>query len=498
MKLLEYIAPTIAARRAEARLRCISAEKRVELLQSYDAARRDARYSGWRRPKTSANAEIEPSLAWLRATGREFVRNNPHAARAVRGIASHVAGTGVRPRAWLDDIKDADAKDALDAVTRDQWDRFVDNCDPSGQVDFYGQQRLVMRTVAESGEAFRLWVPEAQGSRLFWRCQVIEGDMIDHTISRHLEDGGEIIQGVEFDTVGRRVAYHMFTEHPGDRFSIFSKTETRRVRAEFVDHIYEVLRPGQVRGVSWLTASAAVLRDVSELAEAEVVRKKLEACIAMVIHSAQDDAASPPVFGSPKAGEAPLTDSNGESVEYMKPGMIVQVQPGREVQFNAPPASEGLVEHMKERLQAVAAGIGVPYALMTGNLRDANYSSMRAGELEFGRLVGIWQDDMMIGQSGRPAWRRVMKAAQQDGTIRIGRNIRAKWIKPRRPWADPEKDGRAAVLDVAAGWTSPQDVIYSRGGDPMDVLDNIQNWNKLVAERGISVDPNTGSTVKNE
>jgi len=128
---------------------------------------------------------------------------------------------------------------------------------------------------------------------------------------------------------------------------------------------------------------------------------------------------------------------------------------------------------------------------MTGDLGSANYSSMRAGELEFGRLVEIWQDSMMIVQSGRPAWRRVIRAAQQDGTIKIGRDIRAKWIKPRRPWVDPEKEGKAAALRVAAGWISPQDVISSLGGDARDVLDDIKNWNDHVAERGISVEPNT-------
>lgn len=498
MKLLEYIAPTVAARRAEAKLRCISAEKRADLLQSYDAARRDARFSGWRRPKTSANAEIEPSLNWLRATARELVRNNPHAMRAIRGVESHVAGPGVRPRAWLDDIQDAGARRSLDVVTRDQWERFVENCDPSGQMDFYGQQRLVMRAVAESGEAFRLWVPETRDNRLFWRCHILEGDMVDHTINRRLSGGGEIVQGVEFDAFGRRTAYHMFEEHPGDRFSISAKTTTRRVSADFVDHIYEVLRPGQVRGVSWLAPSASILRDVSDLAEAEVVRKKLEACIAMVIHSAQDDAAPPPAFGNPAGDTTALTDSDGAPVENMTPGMIVQAQPGREVKFHAPPASDGLVEHMRERLQAIAAGIGVPYEMMTGDLGSANYSSMRAGELEFGRLVEIWQNDMMIVQSGRPAWRRIMQAAQQDGTIRINRDIRAKWIKPRRPWVDPEKEGKAARLRVAAGWVSPQDVISSLGGDAKDVLDDIESWNEQLAERGISVDPQTSTGVSDE
>jgi len=469
------------ASRAEAELRAVSARKRAEVIQAYDAARSGGRMSGWARPMTSASTEIQPALPMLRASARDLVRNSPHASRAVRVLESHIAGTGMRPR-LADEIADQDAREALMRITRDQWARFVENCDPEGQLDFYGQQRLAIRAVVESGEAFRVWTPIAEDGRLFWRCRIVEGDLVDHQRNEDLGSGGRIVQGVEFDALGRRVAYHMFEGHPGDRFGqIGLRHYTRRVPAEYVDHLYEVLRPGQVRGVSWFAPAATVLRDLDDLAEAEVVRKKLEACISMVIHNAHDDDASDSASINAATGDgtAPLRTGSGAAIERMQPGMIVEARPGWGVEYNAPPASPGLVDHMKERLHAIAAGCGVTYMQMTGDTSMANYSSMREGRIEFNRLLDSWQSDLMKQQSGRPAWRRVMRAAQANGDLRSAVLPRAKYIAPKRPWVDPVKDVKAALMEVDNFLGDPEAVIESTGATPEEVMQGQTRWRKM-------------------
>lgn len=400
-RAMKAIAPSLAARRAEARVRIATAEARERLLQAYDAAAVGGRQAGWRRPATSATTEIQPSLGMLRASARDLVRNNAHANRAVRVICAHVAGSGVRPRSLVDGMPPEDAE-ALRRAARDQWARFVENCDPEGRTDFYGQQRLLMRAVAESGEALRIWFPVEDRGRLFWRCRVEEGDLLDHQRNEELRGGGRIVQGVEFSAMGGRVAYWLHDRHPGDRFGGMTRYESRRVEARFVDHAFELLRPGQVRGVSWFAPVAVPIRDIADLAEAEVVRKKLEACIAAVVTNANEDPAGRPAIAPATDDDgAPLTTATGEPIERLRPGMVLQARPGWSVDYKAPPASDGLVEHMKERLHAIAAGIGVTYHQITGDLSEANYSSLRGGQVEFERLVDAWQDDLMIMQTGR-------------------------------------------------------------------------------------------------
>jgi lambda family phage portal protein len=495
--IIGRIAPGFAARRAEARLRLARTEtamlaeaKRAEILQTYDAARQGGRAAGWMRPHSSATTEIQPALPFLRASGRDLVRNSPHASRAVRVLASHIAGTGVRPRARVTS-PERDTREAVHRVTQDEWDRFVENCDLTGQLDFYGQQRLMMRAVAESGEALRIWRPMQIDGRLRWRCEVIEGDMLDHQKNEVRSDGSRIIQGVEFDAAGRRAAYWLHERHPGERYTPGGLIwDVRRVPAEYVDHLYEVLRPGQVRGVSWFAPVAMVLRDLDDLAEAEVVRKKLEACIAMVVHNAHDDtdtgaAVSPATDDSGAA----LRTSSGAPVERMTPGMVLEARPGWGVEFNAPPASDGLVEHMKERLHAIAAGVGVTYFAMTGDMSQANYSSMRAGELEFSRLVEIWQADLMVTQSGVPAWNRVMEAARVNGELRMPVTPIARWTPPKRPWVDPQKDASAAILQMRAGLLSAQDVIERTGRTPEEVVADLREWREMTEGLDLEASP---------
>jgi lambda family phage portal protein len=504
--ILSVLAPGIAARRAEARARITRAEtsvlaeaKRAEVIQSYDAARQGGRMSGWSRPHTSAATETQGALPYLRAAGRDLVRNSPHASRAVRILSTHIAGTGVRPRAMVE-ARSADAKEAIQRVTRSEWDRFVENCDLSGQLDFYGQQRLMMRAVVEGGEALRIWTPENAGGRLFWRCEVVEGDLLDHQKNEVRPDGSRIVQGVEFDAVGRRVAYWMHRVHPGELYAgLGTLSDVQRIPAEYVDHVFEVLRPGQVRGVSWFAPSATTLRDVDDLAEAEIVRKKLEACISMVITNANEDGAPGSALGVSGPGDEPaMTQADGTPIERMQPGMVVEARPGWSVDFNAPPASDGLAEHMRERLHAVAAGVGATYFQMTGDLSQANYSSMRAGELDFNRLVDVWQQDLMIVQSGRRAWRRVMTAAQTNGALRIPQIPPAKWVPPERPWVDPLKDAQAAVMMTAAGFDSPLDVVQRSGRAPEEIVEDIRRWREMTDGLGLSGGADPADSTKRE
>jgi lambda family phage portal protein len=501
--LIERLMPQFSARRAEARLRLerantalVAEQKRAELVQAYDAARTGGRASGWGRPLTSATTELQTAIPLLRAAARDLVRNSAYGARATRALASHISGTGVRPRAIVPDNRNND-RETIQRQTRDQWERFVERCDPSGQMDFYGQQQLLVRASVEGGEALRLWRPIVENNRLFWRCEILEGDLLDHSMNTVLKSGNRVVQGVEFDSLGRRVAYHLFETHPGERFASYGTNwNRRRIEAQYIDHVYEVLRPGQVRGVSWFAPVATLLRDVDDLAEAELVRKKLEACIAMVVYNSVDEsdpAAS--IAGGSVGGEAgddtpALKTASGSPVERMTPGMILEAKPGWEVSNHAPAASEGLVEHMRERLHAVAAGLGLPYAGMTGDLSSVNYSSMRGGEMDFNRLVETWQSVLMIHQSGRPAWKRVMQAAQANGDLLQGPIPRAASTPPKRPWVDPLKDASAAILQMRAGLISPQEVISRLGRIPEEVLKEFEEWQTLTSD--LPLDPGFG------
>ena len=96
-----------------------------------------------------------------------------------------------------------------------RWAESTD-CDAGGQHNLAGLTSLIMATVAESGECIirrRLRRPE-DGFETSLQLQVMEPDHLDHGKTEQLASG-RIIQGVEFNGFGKRVAYWMYRDHPG-------------------------------------------------------------------------------------------------------------------------------------------------------------------------------------------------------------------------------------------------------------------------------------------
>ncbi len=84
-------------------------------------------------------------------------------------------------------------------------------------------------------------------------------------------------------------------------------------------HIYEKDRE-QVRGVPWFAPVIINMRDLDEYAEAELVRKKIEACFAAFV--TQPEGAEGPSIG-------PMRKEDREDVETVEPGMVRYLNAGR-------------------------------------------------------------------------------------------------------------------------------------------------------------------------
>jgi lambda family phage portal protein len=173
-------------------------------------------------------------------------------------------------------------------------------------LNFYGLQRLAMETIAEAGEVLIVKQPAStsDGLAIPMRLQVLEPDYLDTNRNGLAAiSGGPIIDGVEFDKQGRRVAYWLFTSHPGGQRLMTTRFESVRVPAERVLHIYRVDRPGQVRGVPWLASAITRLKDLDDFEDAELMQQKVAACFGAFVTDIEG-AATP--IGGPSS-----TDSDG-------------------------------------------------------------------------------------------------------------------------------------------------------------------------------------------
>lgn len=457
-------------------------------MRQYDAAARGRRTDGWRRTGSSADREVRGAIKGLRNGSRELVRNNKYAAAALRQMTANVVGDGITARMTHSNKSIAKRAQA-------EWDRWAESR-IDGREDHYGQQKLLFRSVAEGGESLAVWAPGPSGPDE--RCFIMEGDLLDDTkeVDR-LPNGGRIVQGVEYDSDGMRAAYWLFDKHPGDLTGYHGTS--KRFEAAHVDHVFESLRPGQTRGVSWFAPVAMTLRDGADYADAILMKRKVEACLALVL--------TPPESGEPTG---PFSEAKGEgsgagggkaeggrrgSGEQIRPGMVFRARPGETATTLNPSSGGDGTDFYRQELKGVSANL-VPYFLMTGDPSQSNYSSQRALMLGFWANLDDWQWNMMVPQFCLPAVQRRMRwLAAKTGDRRF-LDVKPKFATPVRRLLDPGKDLAALERELRLGVVSYPDMLSARGIDPEEHIQSMAAFYKMADDKGIVLDGDPRRTAR--
>src|SRR5581483_11176066 len=187
--------------------------------------------------------------------------------------------------------------------------------------------------------------------------------------------------------------------------------------------------------------------ELDQYDDAELVRKKTAAMFAgFVTKNAPEDVL---------VGEG-AADANGAALTGLEPGTLQVLLPGEDVKFSNPADVGASYEtFMRVQLRSIAAGMGITYEQLTGDLTGVNYSSIRAGLLEFRRRCEQFQHQVIVFQMCRPIWRAWIDAAVLAGALPAGDgNYDVKWIPPGFAWVDPLKDIKAQIMAVRAGFKS--------------------------------------------
>jgi lambda family phage portal protein len=469
------LAPRTALRRALAR------QSFEALTRGYDGAVQGRRTDGWRAVGTSADAEIGVAGSLLRDRMRDLVRNNPHAAKAVSVLVNNIVGSGIIPRASSGDGK-------LDTQVNALWEAWSARCDADGQLDFIGLQTLACRQMVEAGEALlrRRQRRAGDGLAVPLQVQLLEADMLDAGRNGDLVDGGRILQGIEFSGLGQRRAYWLFAQHPGDSVvSSKRRLNSSAIPASDILHLYEKQRT-QIRGVPWGAPVIRTLRDLDDWTQAELVRKKTEACVVGIVLGA-DEA---------EQGIAPsVVDADGNRVEQFEPGLIAYARGGKDIRFNQPATTAGVAEWLRAQLHIVAAGFRMPYELLTGDLSQVNYSSIRAGLVEFRRLIDAVQWQIVIPMFCQPVWDWFTEQAWAAGRLPQPR-IAVEWSPPRFEAVDPLKDAMADLLAMRSGTMTLAQAIARQGHNPDAVLAEIAAMNAKLDALGLILDSDPRRVTK--
>lgn len=478
-RTIAWFSPSAGARRARARL----------ALRQYDAAVSGQRRIGFGGRSTSANSEVGGALRTIRDRARSMVRNTPHGHAIVDVMVRHVVGTGITP-VWNSGSDRDDKNVGL------LWEEWTTRCDVEGELEFYAQQALRVRSMVEGGESLIRLVDRtySQDPRTPLRLQLLEGDHIDGSRDGVIADGpkGERARlGIALGDWSERRAYYLFDNHPGEQVATSwtaAGYTSHRVPRDQVVHLYRPLRIGQIRGISWLAPVLMSAKDLADLMQNTLVKSAVEAAFGGFITSEPID-----------IGQTtdPVT---GDATMMPEPGMLVPLKAGQDVKFAEPKTTTQFQSIMIATLQAMAAGTGHTYDQLTGDLRQANYSSLRAGKIEHRRLVEQVQWHDVIPKENRVVDRFIDRCILA-GTLRPrSHGYRRDWVPPANEPIDPLKDLEADIASVRAGRQSPQEFVAAWGRDWKQVVNDTKAFWAFADQNGVVLDidprrPKNGAAV---
>lgn len=418
----------------------------------FDATSGQRRLKGFATSRAHVNALIAASGPEMNARARWLVRNNGYAANAIESWAANTVGDGIGPNSTL-------PQPLRKAAIQKLWLAWTDQADAEGLTDFYGLQRRAAREVFLTGEVFLRFRPRRPEDGLVvpLQLQMLPSEMLPLNRNTTAANGNVVRQGIEFNRVGRRTAYHFLRRHPGDSTDPGLSGEIVQVPASEVIHVIDPVEAGQLRGVSRFAPAIVKLFLLDQYDDAELDRKKVAAMYAMFVTS--------------PAPDNPLAPTDEEY--EIAPGQVLRLDPGEEVTVGQPADSGATYEPFQYRtLLQISAALGIPYGYLTNDGAKGNFSNSRLSLIEFRRRVSAWQHSVMVYQMCRPVWARFMDTAVLAGGLRLPGYDRQRedylactWLPTKWDWVDPLKDASAEIAQIEAGLKSRTQAIAERGYD---------------------------------
>lgn len=424
-----------------------------EYLGDYEAATTGARLGQWGLSSTGPNQSVLRGGTELRRRTREAYRNNPYAVSVVDSWVSNLVGSDISPQ-WLSDNEETTTE------LQELWEESQQELDFYGQTNFYGQQEQVARSEKIDGEVLARFItpPKSLGLLVPFQIQLLEADFLPLNHDGPAKNKKNYIKyGIEFNAEHRRVAYHLERAHPGEFGNISINPNLERVPADRIAHIFHVGRPGQARGTTGLSSILLALREIDKLTDATLTRKNIAALFsgAIVTQTGMADIS--------KIGGKRTKVAQGSAGAYeLGQGLFPKLAPNEDIKFfNLPDEGSEYGAFLQHHLERIAAGAGCTAEMVSKNLENVNYTSIRAGLIEFRRLLKAYQQRTIIFQFCRPAINKWMDAAVLSGAVKSLNPVeylnnlrewrRVQWNPDGFDFTDPVKDLLSEQMKIRFG-----------------------------------------------
>lgn len=447
----------------------LSARELIEHKRLYAAARPGM--GGWSPVDSDANEEIRSSSNQVRRKIRQLVRDFPYFSRAVDVLVSLHVGNGFVLQSQAG--QDRAIRSAIEAVFK----RWCDQADISGKLSFAELCQLAKRQECETGEYFFIKRRSNDPRRFIpFALQAIEADRLT-ALGNPANRAHEIDQGIEFNPLTGEVVAYWFE----------SDTKPMRIEAKDVIHGFTMRRPGQLRGISPFAPGVLAAHELGDYLGAEIEGAKMAAKYLGFIET-------PDIAGFQNArGGAPVNQATGKRVETMENAILEYLKPGEKITMasnNRP--GNNFEPFVRLVLRMLSVTTHVPYELLSGDYTGVNYSTMRVCRNDLAQILRVPQAHM-ISNLCTPIFREVLGDAVLSGKLNLPGYWtdqtafqKAKWIPTGMEPIDALKETNANVEQINNLLRSPQEITAARGRDFEEVLDEIQEAERMMTERQLT------------
>jgi lambda family phage portal protein len=474
-KLVTWVSPESGLRRQAAR--AIS-DKRVNRAGGYRSGKQGRTMKGWSAGSSDADSATLADLQLLRDRSRDLIRDNPLALGVINTKVTSIVGTGLKLQSNVDHVTlgiSEEAASEWQTATEKEFKLWAEStsCDVTNRLNFYGIQELALRSVLESGDVFIL-LPEVEkeGDPYSLRLQLVEADRVRN--SDNISDSSTLSGGIERDSFGAPLAYHISKTHPYAGYFASDGNEWDVVQANTPSgrpnliHLFRQLRPNQNRGVPDLAPVIDHLKQLERYTDAELNAAVVCGMFAVFLKTENDGGLL-----------TETTDSDGKSLDIeVNAGemSIVETLPNEVVDTTVNPsrpntAFDGFVMSV---LRQIGAGLEIPYEILIKHF-SSSYSASRASLLEAWRYY-MGRRKWLADNLCTVVYNQWLREAILNGRIKADGFFDDPAI--RKAWAgavwtgdasgqiDEMKEIRAAVARVKAGMsTVTEETLKINGGD---------------------------------
>ena len=458
-------------------------------VRRFQAAEQGRLTSSWSSSSQRINDELRADLDALRTRSRGMAKNNDVMARYLNMVQTNVVGHGMQLQALVENAPDTPDTLANGDIERAwlDWGR-PGVCEITGQWDWQSLMQMLIAAVARDGEILLQEVlGAAAGSKYGYALRVIDVARIATWLNREAGPNLTAIDaGVEIDSYGRPIAYHITDGKRGSR-------TTQRVPADALIHRFIAHEAEQRRGYPWAHAAMVSLHYLGEFSLSALLNAKQGADRIGFFVSPD---------GQPIPGDAG-EDESGAQIHTSQPVSFDTLPEGYDVKaFDSRYPEAMFAPFVKAINQRAASGLNVSYPNLCNDYEAVSFSSIRAAvlaERDEWRKIQLWFRTNVLDR----IFDRWLQFALANRAIGLPASplplakiekFRAHQFMPRGwDWVDPKNDMLAKVEALNNNLTTHTDILGEQGTDFETVLATKQREKQLAARYGVDLTPPAAS-----